>query len=142
MADFKKYDSDSTHVSYSARLAKEPEVKEGPNGPMVRLTYVDTSRKEGDEDMWIEASPFDRDVELSKYLKKGDSLGIEGHLCMRKYGEGKVAFNLRNCKLHIPLSLFMVLKERGFTPGQTASAGQAPPLKAKTAKREILEMPE
>ncbi len=99
---------------------------------MVRLTFVDSSRNEADCEMWIDCVVQDRQAQLATFLQKGDTLGVEGHLTMRKYGEPeKVGIGIRRGELHIPIDLFVKLKERGFTPGEGGGGKKpaAPPAK-------------
>lgn len=115
MADFKRYNSDATLTVYNARLTKDAEVK---GDSFTKLSIVVTSKAEADQDIWFDVIPFDRDAALASHLKKGDVLSVEGFPTMRRYGDGdaKVGFTLKNAKLHIPIELFMELKERGFEP--------------------------
>jgi single-stranded DNA-binding protein len=118
--DDKKYDSDSGWFMKGARLCKDPEVREGANGKMVRLTFVSTSRRDGNSDLWIECNVQDFQTDLASYLLKGDVLHyVEGKDFLRKYGENdeKFSFGIDRARLSVPLDLFATLKERGWTPG-------------------------
>ncbi len=121
MTDYAKYDSDDTFIAWNIRLTADPTVRDGANGPMVTLKWVCTSRNDGDADIWVEATASDRQAALAQCLKKGDVLGIQGKLCMRTWGEGKIAMQLRRAELHVPISLLMACKERGFVPGAAPS---------------------
>lgn len=142
--DFKKYDSDDKYINWNARLAKDPEIREGENGKMVRLTFVSTSKAESDSELWIEATPSDRQADIAAFLKKGDVLGIEGKPCLRRYGDNKekFSFNLRRAELHIPISLFVALKERGFVPGAKAEGKSARPTTKKAPAKTVLKLDE
>ena len=147
MAEFRKYDTDSNYTCWAARLTKDAEVKDFGDRQLVRLNFADSSRMDSDEDIWIEANPSDRDAALAKCLKKGDTIGIEGKLTMRRYGDNKekVAFNIRFAKLHVPIALLMECKEkRGFTPGAASSGGngKAPAKANKPAARPTVEIPD
>lgn len=131
--EYKKYDSDSRYTNYSARLAKDAEVRETPGGTMVRITFVDTSKAEGDEDVWIDATPQDHQTEMAKFLRKGDVVPVDGRLTVRKGKSGdKLFFNLRRATIHLTPALIGALKERGFVPGTKANGNGNghPPAKA------------
>lgn len=118
--EFKKYDTRSSMQYWGVRLAKNAQVKEFGENNFVVVTFVDSSRFDGDEDMWIDANVNKRDTVLASYLEKGDIVGFAGgKLTMRRWGDDndKVAFNLRNADLVTPPDLFNTLKERGWTPG-------------------------
>lgn len=132
MTEYRKFDSSAKYIIHNARLAKDAEVKETEKGKLVRLTFVDTSRNDADSDMWIEATVQDRNADFAAFLKKGDTLGVEGKLCLRRYGDNneKFAHNLRFAEIFPPIGLHVEVKERGFTPG----AGK-PATKGKTAPK-------
>lgn len=145
--DRKKYDSDDNYTNYAARLTKDPEVFGGgklgrdgkPMPPLVRLSFASDSRREGAETLWIEAKVRDWDANIATFLKKGDTLPIEGKPVLEGYtskdGVKKTSFRLDNAKLHINVELLMALKERGFTPGATAGAEKkAKPIGRKAAR--------
>ncbi len=147
MSEFKKYDSASKYLNFGARLTKDAEVKEFDGRKVVRVTFVDQSRHEADVDMWIEATAGDRQAELAAFLKKGDTLGVEGKLSMRKYqkdGVEKFSIGIRRAELHVPIELFVKLKERGFTPGLAGAvaktAAKPLPPKAKPAARPVMNL--
>ena len=127
MTEYKKFDSQSTFEIRNARLAKDPEVRDGEFGPMVNLTFVNTSRKEKYSDMWVTALVGARNADLAQYLKKGDTLGIAGEPRLRVWGDDgdKHSYELDNATLYTGIELFMELKERGFEPGAKA-AGDKP----------------
>lgn len=138
--EYKKYDSEDKYECCGVRLAKDAEVRPGANGDMVTLTFVSTSRSEGDEDTWVSANINDRQVGAAAYLKKDDVLHkVEGKPCWRKWtnkdGVAKVSFNLRRASFVVPLSLFAALKTRGFTPG---AAGSKPPAKSTGTRRQAM----
>ena len=140
MSEFKKYDSDDVYINYSARLTKDPEVRVVGNKELVRLTFVSTSRAEGDEDMWIEATPQDSQMEIAKFLRHKDVLPIEGKPTLRKYGENKEkhAYNLRRTKLHINVELLMRCKERGYVP---VKEGDTPrPANTRPSQRKVMNL--
>jgi single-stranded DNA-binding protein len=149
MSDFKKYDSDSNYIQHNARLTQDADVREFDGKKFVKLKFTDETRgqnKDGSdryETMWVEAEVRDYDADKAALLKKGDVLTIEGKIAFRLWGEDrdKAAFDLKRAALHIPVSLFMQLQERGFAPG-----GKAAPKKGKAAptkgKKKIVEIPE
>lgn len=118
--DYKKYDSEDSYRIEGVRLAKDADVKETGSGNLVTLTFVSTSRNDGDSDLWIEAKVADRQADLAAHLQKGDVLHvIEGKPALRRYGENneKFAFQLRRARMTVPIGMFAELKERGWTPG-------------------------
>lgn len=143
--EFKKYDSEDNYECLGVRLAKDAEVRDGANDTqMVRLTFVSTSRNEADSDLWVEANVADRQADLAAFLKKGDILHqVKGKPCIRKYGTPeKTAFSIRRASLVVPLDMFKVLKERGWTPGaKAANTNTKPTGKTQTRKTAPREMP-
>jgi len=123
MADqeYKKYDTRSKYTATGIRLAKDAEVRETANGKLVRLTIVDTSRLDSDDDLWVEATVRDFDAGVAEYLRKGDILHeVTGKPTIRRYGDNneKFTFGVRQAMIHVPAELFAQLKERGWVPGQ------------------------
>lgn len=146
--EFKAYDSNDLYECCGARLAKDAEVRETANGRMVRLTFVSTSRRAGEngiEDMWVEANVNDFQSDLAAHLKKGDVLHkIHGKPYLRKWGEDgtKISFCVERAQLVVPLDLFKALKERGFVPGAKGAAAGKKPATKKPAGRKAIELPE
>lgn len=146
--EFKKYDADTKTVAHNMRLTKDAEVLSEGNGerpPMIRLSFVDTSRDKEDEDKWVDVIPRDGDAVQASFMKKGDVLGYEGHETMRKWGDNKdkISFRIKGAQLHIPISLFLQLKERGFVPGQKntgASKGKPTATPAKKPARPVVNL--
>lgn len=134
--DYKKYDSEDNYECVGVRLAKDAETRAG--GKMTILTFVSTSKSEGDADMWVEAIMSDYYAEAAAWLKKGDVVHkVFGKPCRREYN-GKVSFQLRRAGVIIPISLKMVLKEeRGFTPSGKGNATSSKP--AARTKRDPLD---
>lgn len=127
MTEFKKYDSPSSYECAGVRLAKDADVKDTANGQIVTLTFVDTSRAEGDSDLWVEAKIADRQSDLAAYFKKGDILHtVEGKPVLRKWtnneGQEKFSFQLKRAEFVPPTSIYATAKERGWEP-QAANAG-------------------
>lgn len=139
MVDFKKFDTQALTHYWHVRLAKDAQSKEFGENTFVQFTFVDSSRLDGDEEMWVDANVTKRNAVLASYLEKGDVLGVTGKLTMRRWGDDndKVAFNLRNAELHIEPGLLATLKERGWTPGSEEMKGaeDAKPAKATGKKR-------
>lgn len=127
MSEYQKYDTDDKFSIWHARLAKDAEVRTTSTGEMVRLTFVSESKAESDEPIWIDATPQDHQAEMAKFLRKGDVLGIEGKLTLRKGTDGKSFHNLRRAILHPEPSLIKTLKERGFVPGSKKGNGNSKP---------------
>jgi hypothetical protein len=139
--EFKKYDTQSSTQYFNVRLAKDAQVKEFSDNKLVSLTFVDSSRVEADEELWVEANPNKGSQALCSYLLKGDVLSFRsGKLTMRRYGDDKekIAFNLRNAEPVIPIDLLITVKERGFTPGSDTFFGGeevvAKPVKGKPGR--------
>jgi single-stranded DNA-binding protein len=137
--DYKKYDSQIELNWWNMRLAKDPQIIEGGEKPMVKLTAVATSRSERHSDMWLEIVVTDRQSDLAAYMKKGDKLGYKGgFLALRRWGDNNEKFSLELVRgeLCVDVDLFVELKERGFTPGATGKGGKAPAKKA-APKRKV-----
>jgi single-stranded DNA-binding protein len=147
MAEYKKYDSDIEVEARNVRLTKDAEEK-GEN--FVKLTFCGESRGEKDSPMWWDVIPFDGQAELAKFLRKGDTLSITGFPTMQRYGESdeKVGLTLKKARLHIPLDLFVELKDRGFEPGAASTSGKgkpagkpaSKPAPAKKSKRPVVDI--
>lgn len=131
MADYKKYDSQATTIVHNARLTEDATVIEGGEKPLVKIKFVLTSRSERHSDLWVEATVQDRQSDLAKYLKKGDTLGVQGFPALRRWGEDNkmVSFELVRAELMPSIELFVSLKERGFEPGAAKGGKKAPPKK-------------
>jgi single-stranded DNA-binding protein len=120
MPEYKRYDSEDNYTCEGVRLAKDPEVKEVGDGNIVTLTFVSTSRNEGDSDLWVEAKIADRQADLAAYLKKDDVLhAVKGKPCLRRYGDKneKFSFQLRRAAITVPIGMFATIKDRGWSPG-------------------------
>jgi single-stranded DNA-binding protein len=144
MSEFKKFDTQAVTHYFNVRLAKDAQAKEFGENTFVSATFVDSSRLDGDEEMWVEANVTKRNSALASYLEKGDVMSVSGKLTMRRWGDDneKVAFNLRNAELHVSPGLLATLKERGWTPGSDEVKGAAPAKKSKpTAKGKVAEAP-
>jgi len=143
MADkeYKKYDTNCYLDFQGARLCKDPEVREGDYGKMVRLTLVATSRKDNYSDLWIEVNVSDFHAEAASFLLKGDTVhNVRGRACLRLFGDDNEKFSLvcDRAEIAIPIELFGELKERGFEPGASKSkkggkADKKPAAKGKPA---------
>lgn len=132
--EFAKFDTHSNTGYHFVRLAKDAQVKNFGDNNLVSLTFVDDSRVESDEPMWVEANPNKGSQPICSFLEKGDIIGFKsGKLTFRRYGDAKdkVAFNLRNAEPVIPPDLIATLKERGFVPGSGELKGSEPPPKVK-----------
>lgn len=137
MSDYKKFDTQANTSYWNVRLAKDATSKEFGENTFAEFTFVDSSRLDSDEEMWVSANPTKRNGVLASYLEKGDVVGVSGKLCMRRWGDDneKVAFNLRNAEIHVEPGLLATLKERGWVPGSEEMKGAAPPAKATGKKR-------
>jgi single-stranded DNA-binding protein len=149
--DYKKWDSDDNYVQHNARLAFDADViKLGDGKKLVKLKFTSEAKgqdKEGNDryqTIWVEAIVGDYDADKAAYLKKGDVLTIEGKPGLRLWGDDndKISFELIRARLHMPLSLFSELKDRGFAPGGKGGKGKAAPKKGKKSTKKIVEIPE
>ncbi len=139
MTDYKRFDTHDTFTIHNARLAKDPAIIEGGEKPLVKLTFVSTTRSERYEDLWIEAAVRDGQADLATHLKKGDTIGITGKPAFRRWGDdnAKVSFELLRAELFPPIELFQTLKERGFTPG---GGSKKPATKGAKPARKIVNL--
>ncbi len=155
MSDYKKWDSDDNYIQHNARLTADPEVREYDGRKLVRLKFVSeakgTDNKTGEdryETIWVEATVADYDADKASFLKKLDVLTIEGKPALRLWGEDgdKISFELTRARLHMPISLFAELKERGFTPGAggkpTVGKVTKPISKRTVNRRAVVEIPD
>lgn len=130
--EFRKYDSDDMMIAHNVRLAKDAQVipTNSDKGQMVKLTFVSTSKSDRHEDLWVEATITDWDADKAALLEKGDVLTIEGKPALRRWGDNneKVSFELLRARLHLPIAMFGVLKERGFAPGESAAKPKGKPV--------------
>lgn len=156
MSDYKKYDSDDNYVQHNARLTEDARVNEYNGKKLVRLKFTSEAKgtdKEGNdryETIWVEATVGDYDAEKAAFLEKGDVLSVEGKPALRLWGDDndKISFELIRARLHMPISLFQTLKERGFDP--SAAGGSDGGKKGKTSKgkagkktaKKIVEIPD
>ena len=103
MSEYKTYDSDDTFTMHHAKLVKDAEWRTGGSsdkGGFAKLTFVSTSKREGDEKLWIEVLAPDSQADVARNLRKGDVLSVSGKLTARKNGD-KIYFSLKYAKLHI-----------------------------------------
>lgn len=150
--EYRKYDTQDRLRIAGARLAKDPESRDGEHGKMVRLTVVSTSRKEAHSDLWLEVNVGDFHAEAASFLVKGDTVHlIEGKPCLRRYGDDNEKFSLvvDRAEVIIPLDLQATLKERGWVPGAKTSgkaagkpAGKAKPASKPAAPKKKVEVVE
>lgn len=129
--DRKKYDSQCGIWAHNARLAKDPQIIEGGDKPMIKLTFALESRSERHSTAWWEVTVNDRQSDLGAALQKGDVVGFAGFPAMRKWGDNqeKVSLECVRAELFPSIELIMRLKERGWVPGAGAKAKQSVPAK-------------
>lgn len=134
--DYKKYDSQATFIVHNARLTEDATVLEGGDEPMVKLKFVCTSRSDRHSDMWVEVTVGRGQSGLARYLKKGDTLGVQGFPALRRWGENndKISFEIVRAEIMPRPELIGELKERGFEPG-AGNGGGKKPAKAKPARK-------
>lgn len=136
MTEYKKFDTKANHQYFNVRLTKDATVKEFSDNKQVSLTFVDSSRRDNDEEMWVDAKVVNSQKAMSSYLEKGDVVTFSsGKLTMRRYGDDneKVAFSLDNAQVEVTIDLLVQLKERGFVPGAEAPLKGDAPVKKKSA---------
>lgn len=137
--EYKRYDSQAGFWMQNARLAKDPQVIEGGEKPMVKLTFVLTSRSDRHEDTWVEVTVNDRQSDLAAALQKGDVIGFAGFPATRVWGDPpRTSFEVVRAELYPSIDLIVKLKdERGWEPGAgvKAKGGKAAPKKGKFAAK-------
>ena len=104
-----KFDTYS-ETNYLVRLAQDPKTfprKDG--GEDVVLTFVDNSRIEGTEEMWVDARVAKFQAERSKKYLKGDEVQVKGKLRFKKQNDGA----LRGKIYDATVQSFVKLSERG-----------------------------
>ncbi len=148
---YKKYDSSDEYVHHNARLTHDAVVTSfGDGRKMVKLKFASEAKgqtKDGEDrysTIWVEAIVSDYDADKAALLKKGDVLTVVGKPALRMWGDNldKVSFELLRARLHMPVSLFVELKERGFDPTGKGK-GKAKPTKGKPGKKKpIVEIPD
>lgn len=145
---YKKWDSDDNYIQHNARLAFDPEVKEFSGKKFVRIKFTSETRGEDAQGkdrystMWVEALVSDFESDKAAMLKKGDVLTVEGKPAIRIWGDDdKASFELVRARLHLPVSLFMELQERGFSPGGKPGKSKPAPKAGKRSKK-VVEIPE
>lgn len=131
MSEYKKqYDSQVVVIWHNARLTKDPEVVQFGDGELVKLTSVMTSRKEGNAEVWYTIVPRKFDVGKSKYLKKGDTVSVQGFPTAREWtnkeGQTKLSHSIDQAEIIISPNMIGELKERGWVPGAKTSAAEVP----------------
>ena len=136
MSDYKKFDSQAGIWQQNARLAKDPQVIEGGDKPMVKLTFALESRSERHSTLWAEVTVQDRQSDLASALVKGDVIGWAGFPALRLWGDdkSKSSFEVVRAELFPSIELIMKLKERGWVPGSGAKPGKKAATKAPPAR--------
>jgi len=155
MGDYKKYDSDDVYTQYNARLTHDASVTKLADGrKLVKIKFTSEAKgqdKDGNdryETIWVEAIVGDYDADKASYLKKGDVLGVDGKPALRLWGDDndKISFELIRARLHLPVSLFQELKERGFDPSGKGGGKKGKPAKGKSKpagkRKPIVEIPD
>lgn len=124
MADFKKFDSQAGIWQQNGRLTKDPQIIEGGDKPMVKLTFAIESRSERHSTMWWEVTVQDRQSDLAAALQKGDVLGWAAFPAMRMWGDNNDKHSLEavRAELFPSIELIVKLKARGWVPGQKPAA--------------------
>lgn len=143
--DRKKYNTRARYCAWNIRLTKDAvQVSD----TFVRLSIADDSAAESDSTMWVEIIPTDNQVEMSKFLKKNDTIPyVEGKLTLRYYGEKttkhpkgeQFGLNLRGARMELGWDLIEKLKERGYKPVPQGDRPQRntprPPANVKTTRQ-------
>ncbi len=139
--EYKKFDSHADFGCKNARLAKDPQIIEGGDKPMVKLTFALESRSERHSTLWVECTVSDRQSDLAAALQKGDTICWEGFPALRRWGDNneKMSFEVIRTELFPSIELLMKLKERGWVPGggvkKAANKGGGTTKKAPPARK-------
>jgi single-stranded DNA-binding protein len=87
--EFKKFDT-FAQTDYFVRLAQDPRVFVREDGSHdVVLTFVDTSRFDNLEDLWVDARVRSYLADRAKKLRKGDTVQVIGKLRFKKMKSGE-----------------------------------------------------
>lgn len=106
--EYKKMDT-FAKTTYLVRLAADPKVwKRDDGGEDVVVTFIDTSRFDGLEDMWVDARVVRQQSDRAKKYRKGDIVQVEGKLRFKRQDDG----NYRGKIYDAYLSSFTPLAER------------------------------
>lgn len=139
MSEYKKFDSQCGIWAQNARLAKDPQIIEGGEKPMVKLTFALESRSERHSTAWWEVTVSDRQSDLASALQKGDVIGWAGFPAVRKWGDDNknVSLEAVRAELFPSIELLVALKARGWVPGAGVKANSkaAPKKGAKPPKK-------
>ncbi len=86
--EFKKFDT-FAQTDYFVRLAQDPRVFVREDGSHdVVLTFVDTSRFDNLEDLWVDARVRAYLADRAKKLRKGDTVQVIGKLRFKRMKNG------------------------------------------------------
>ncbi len=145
MAEFKKYDSHCDIDAKNMRLAKEPQIIEGGEKPMVKLTFALESRSERHSTMWVECTVSDRQADMAAQMKQGDIICWRGFPALRRWGDNndKSSFEVVRTELFPSIELLVKLKERGWVPGggvKASAKADKKPVKAPPKRRPVVAL--
>jgi len=109
-----KYDT-FAKTTYLVKLAMDPKIytrKDGKGNDVV-LTFVDNSRIEGTEQLWIDARVRPFIAERAAKYRKGDAMQVTGKLRFKKQEDG----NWRGKIYDADIDSFVPLKDRAAEAG-------------------------
>ena len=87
---YKKMDT-YAKTTYFVRLAQDPRVFPREDGTQdVVITFVDSSRFDNLETLWVDARVHRVQADRAKKLRKGDKLQVEGKLRFKRQGDGSM----------------------------------------------------
>ncbi len=96
-------------TTYYVRLAQDPKVfVRDDAGHDVVLTFIDTSRFDLTEDLWVDARVVKQQADRAKKYRKGDLVMLEGKLRFKRQDDG----TLRGKMYDAYASSFVALSER------------------------------
>lgn len=125
MADYtgKKFDTYAT-TTYLVRLAQDAKVFERKDGKGidVSLTFVDNSRIEGTEEMWVDARVLSFQADRAKNYAKGDEVQVTGKLRFKRQEDGTLRGKIYDARVES----FVKLSERNAPPAAVETATSRP----------------
>lgn len=117
-----KFDTHAKTI-YLVRLAQDAKVfpRKSGDGEDVVLTFVDGSRIEGTEELWVDARVAKFQADRAKGYRKGDEVQIDGKLRFKLQDDGKIRGKIYDAVV----SSFVKLGERA-TEGEAETKGGTP----------------
>lgn len=119
MSDYtgKKFDT-YAETTYLVRLAVDAKTwtREKDGGEDVVLTFVDNSRLDNNESLWVDARVANFQAERAKGYLKGDIVQVKGKL---RFVKSKKDGEMRGKMYDATVQSFVSLKERGAEAPET-----------------------